>query len=98
MVTNSYPDTYGRSLTKPDEFWLDAAKRVSWTQAPRQAVDSRRAPLFGWFPDGALNTSFNALDRHVLAGRGEQDALIYDSAVLGSQQRYTYAELSHLVA
>ena len=98
MVTNSYRDAYDRSLTKPDEFWLEAAKRVSWTQAPRQAVNSRRAPLFDWFPDGVLNTSFNALDRHVLAGRGEQDALIYDSAVLGSQHRYTYAELTDLVA
>ncbi|MDQ4046732.1 MAG: AMP-binding protein [Actinomycetota bacterium] len=98
MVTNSYRDAYDRSLTKPDEFWLEAAQRVSWTRAPREAVDSGRAPLFGWFPDGVLNTSFNALDRHVLAGRGEQEALIYDSAVLGSQQRYTYAELTDLVA
>jgi propionyl-CoA synthetase len=98
MVTNSYRDAYERSLAKPDDFWLEAARRVSWSHAPHQALDSGRAPVYGWFPDGVLNTSFNALDRHVQAGRGQQDALIYDSAVLGSQQRYSYAELTDLVA
>lgn len=98
MVTNSYRDAYDRSLAEPDGFWLEAAARVSWSRAPQQAVDSTRAPLYGWYPDGVLNTSFNALDRHVLAGRGDQDALIYDSAVLGSQRRYSYAELTDLVA
>lgn len=98
MVTNSYRDAYRRCLEGPDEFWLEAAGRVSWSRAPLQAVDRTRAPLYGWYPDGVLNTSFNALDRHVLAGRGDQDALIYDSAVLGSQRRYSYAELTGLVA
>ncbi|MEN8584308.1 AMP-binding protein [Burkholderia sp. RS01] len=98
MVTNSYRDAYGRSLAEPDRFWLEAAAGVSWSRAPQQAVDSTRAPLYGWYPDGVLNTSFNALDRHVLAGRGDQDALIYDSAMLGSQRRYSYAELTDLVA
>lgn len=98
MVTTTYRDAYGRSLKQPAEFWLEAANRVTWSTAPEKALDSSRAPLYGWFPDGVLNTSFNALDRHVLAGRGEQDALIYDSAMLGSQRRYTYAELTELVA
>jgi propionyl-CoA synthetase len=98
MVTNSYRDAYDRSLAKPDEFWLDAARKISWSTPPRQAIDSSRAPLYGWFPDGVLNTSYNALDRHVEAGRGDQDALIYDSAMLGTQGSYSYAELTDLVA
>ncbi|WP_427008134.1 AMP-binding protein [Pseudarthrobacter sp. H2] len=98
MVTKSYQDTYDRSLAEPAEFWLDAASKVSWTTPPRQALDSSRAPLYGWFPDGILNTSYNALDRHVEAGRGAQDALVYDSAMLGTQRRYSYAELTDLVA
>ncbi|MFP5310819.1 MAG: AMP-binding protein, partial [Actinomycetes bacterium] len=59
---------------------------------------SSRAPLYGWFPDGELNTCWNALDRHVADGRGDQAALIYDSAMLGIRKSYSYAELTHLVA
>ncbi|WP_426999057.1 propionyl-CoA synthetase [Pseudarthrobacter sp. N5] len=98
MLTNSYRDSYERSLEQPADFWLEAANKLSWSTPPRQGIDASRAPLYGWFPDGALNTSYNALDRHVLAGRGGQDALIYDSAMLGSQQRFSYAELTELVA
>lgn len=98
MVTNSYRDTYAQSLAEPDDFWLRAAGKVSWSIPPTRAVDSSRAPLYGWFPDGSLNTSYNALDRHVEAGRGSQDALIYDSAMLGTQRRFSYAELTELVA
>jgi propionyl-CoA synthetase len=98
MVTKSYQDSYGQSLAEPDNFWLGAAGKISWSRPPQQALDSSRAPLYGWFPDGILNTSFNALDRHVAAGRGEQDALIYDSAMLGTRRRFSYAELTDLVA
>ncbi|MBT2597766.1 AMP-binding protein [Arthrobacter sp. ISL-72] len=98
MVGKSYQDNYARSLAEPDDFWLGAAAKISWTEPPRQALDAGRAPLYGWFPDGVLNTSYNALDRHVEAGRGDQDALIYDSAMLGVQQRFSYAELTGLVA
>ncbi|ABM10749.1 AMP-binding protein [Paenarthrobacter aurescens] len=98
MVTKNYLDSYAQSLEKPAEFWLDAARNISWSTPPQQAIDSSRAPLYGWFPDGVLNTSYNALDRHVEAGRGDQDALIYDSAMLGIKRSYTYAELTGLVA
>ncbi|WP_081736896.1 acetate--CoA ligase [Arthrobacter sp. MA-N2] len=98
MDNSAYRNAYERSLTHAPDFWLDAAKKVTWSTAPERALDSGNAPLYRWFPDGVLNTSFNALDRHVLAGRGDQDALIYDSAVLHSQRQYTYAELTELVA
>lgn len=98
MVTNSYRDTYQRSVEEPEQFWLEAAGRIEWSTAPAKALDASRAPLFRWFPDGVLNTCHNALDRHVAEGRGAQDALIYDSAMLGSQQRFSYAELADLAA
>ncbi|WP_426766745.1 AMP-binding protein [Pseudarthrobacter sp. 1G09] len=97
-MLDSYRETYEKSLADPAAFWLGAAARVGWATPPRQALDASRAPLYGWFPDGILNTSYNALDRHVEAGRGSQDALIYDSAMLGTQRRFTYAELTGLVA
>ena len=56
-------------------------------------LDRSRAPFYRWFADGVMNTCFNAVDRHVRDGRGQQPALIYDSPVTGSQRTYTYAEL-----
>ncbi len=98
MVSKNYRDSYARSLDTPEAFWLEAAAKISWTTPPQRALDSSRKPLYDWFPDGVLNTSYNALDRHVEEGRGGQDALIYDSAMLGTQQRFSYAELTDLVA
>jgi propionyl-CoA synthetase len=98
MGSNSYQDTYRRSLEDPAGFWLAEAQGISWNAAPKRALDSARAPFYQWFPDGILNTSYNALDRHVAAGRGGQQALVYDSAMLGTQRSYTYGELTELVA
>ncbi|KAJ2556887.1 hypothetical protein EV175_001701, partial [Coemansia sp. RSA 1933] len=46
-----------------------------------------------WFPDGRLNVCYNAVDRHVLDGRGDQVAVIYDSPVSDTVRRFTYADL-----
>ena len=96
--TGAYAEQYRRSLDDPDGFWLEAARAVDWTRRPTRALDDSAAPLYRWFPDGELNTAHNALDRHVDAGRGEQDALLWDSPVTGSKRRYTYRELRDEVA
>ncbi|WP_199432621.1 propionyl-CoA synthetase [Qaidamihabitans albus] len=94
----AYAETYRRSLEDPEGFWLEAAEAVEWTRKPTRALDSSNAPLYRWFPDGELNTAYNALDRHVEQGRGEQAALIWDSPVTGSRRSYSYAELRDEVA
>ncbi|MGH2931206.1 MAG: acetyl-coenzyme A synthetase N-terminal domain-containing protein, partial [Solirubrobacteraceae bacterium] len=93
-----YRDAYRRSLEDPEAFWLEAAHAVDWTRPPTRALDAERPPVYRWFPDGELNTSANALDRHVDAGRGEHTALIWDSPVTGMKRRYTYRGLRDLVA
>jgi propionyl-CoA synthetase len=93
-----YDKQFRRSLDDPEGFWLEAAEAIDWTRAPTRALDSAGAPLYRWFPDGELNTSYNALDRHVEAGNGERTALIWDSPVTGSVRRYTYTELRDEVA
>jgi propionyl-CoA synthetase len=98
MTPGAYASAHRRSLDAPDDFWLEAASAISWERAPTVALDSSRAPLYRWFPDGVLNTSYNALDRHVLGGRAEQTALVWDSPVTGSVRRFTYAELTDEVA
>ncbi|WP_238174045.1 propionyl-CoA synthetase [Kribbella kalugense] len=94
----AYEDSYRRSLEDPEGFWLEAAEAISWTRPPTRAIDASQAPIYRWFPDGALNTSYNALDRHVEAGAGERIALIYDSPVTGTGRTYTYAQLLDEVA
>ncbi|WP_370934023.1 propionyl-CoA synthetase [Amycolatopsis sp. cg13] len=94
----AYTETYRRSLDEPEQFWLEAARAIDWTQRPTRALDSSAAPFYRWYPDGELNTSYNALDRHADGGRGAQDALIWDSPVSGRKRRYTYAELRDEVA
>ncbi|WP_020670280.1 propionyl-CoA synthetase [Amycolatopsis nigrescens] len=93
-----YAGTYQRSLTDPEGFWLAAARDIDWTVPPERALDSSNPPLYRWFPGGELNTSYNALDRHVAAGNGERTALIWDSPVSGSQRDYSYTELRDEVA
>ncbi|MEE4278391.1 MAG: AMP-binding protein [Halieaceae bacterium] len=78
--------------------WMEAARAVHWFQAPAQLLDDRRPPFYRWFPDGQTNACYNALDYHVAHGRAEQTALIVDSPVTDSRQRYSYAELLELVA
>jgi propionyl-CoA synthetase len=93
-----YDDIYRRSRERPDEFWAAAAASIDWYEPWTQVLDQSNPPFYRWFSGGTLNTCHNALDRHVSAGRGDQAALIYDSAVTGTQATFSYAELTDRVA
>ena len=93
-----YAEEFRRSVTDPDSFWGEAARAIDWYREPSVILDSSNPPFYRWFSDGELNTCFNALDRHVRDGRGDQAALIYDSPVTGTARRYTYRELLDEVA
>ncbi|TYQ03517.1 UNVERIFIED_ORG: propionyl-CoA synthetase [Gordonia westfalica J30] len=88
-----YSEAFTQAVDDREGFWLEAAKAVDWTTEPTRALDDSAAPFYRWFPGGELNTSYNALDRHVAAGQGDRTALIWDSAMVGEVRRYTYAEL-----
>jgi len=89
---------HARSLADPEGFWGEAAADLTWTRPYTRVLDASRPPFYRWFPGGGLNICFNALDRHVVAGRGEQVALIHDSPVTGKVDRYSYRELTDRVA
>ena len=93
-----YAEVFHRSLADPDGFWGEAARAIDWYRAPTTVLDASNPPFYRWFADGVMNTCFNALDRHVRDGRGDQAALIYDSPVTGTQRTYTYTELLDEVA
>lgn len=93
----NYRETYRRSLDAPDAFWMDAAAAITWDRQPDAALPQPATPT-EWFPGGRLNTSYNALDRHVEAGRGDATALIYDSAMTGTRAHFSYRTLRDRVA
>ena len=93
-----YRQIYERSLSQPESFWAEAAEALHWDRRWDRVIDDSRAPFYAWFKGGRLNTCYNAVDRHVEAGRGSQAAIIHDSPVTGSKRHITYAELKDLTA
>ena len=93
-----YAQVYDGWKNDPERFWLDQAKAIDWVKAPTMALDDSNAPLYRWFTDAEVNTCYNAVDRHVENGRGDQAAIIYDSPVTQTKRQITYAELQTRVA
>lgn len=94
----TYESVHARSIAHPEEFWAEAAEGIDWEKRWDKVLDDSDAPFYRWFAGGRLNTCHNALDRHVEGGRAEQVALIYDSPVTGTVERYTYRRLRDEVA
>ncbi len=94
-MTDLYTEAHSRSLNDPNGFWGDVAEGITWSRKWDKVLDDSNAPLYRWFSGGELNTCYNALDRHVENGRGDQAALIYDSPVTGggTVRTYTYSQL-----
>ncbi|MDB3880268.1 propionyl-CoA synthetase [Alphaproteobacteria bacterium] len=95
---NSYAQIYRDAALDKAGFWLDAATAIDWVKAPKTGLDDSNSPFYRWFPDGEMNSCFNAVDRHVLAGRGNQNAIIYDSPITDHKSALTYAELQQQTA
>ena len=93
-----YKQVYARWQADPEGFWAEAAQAIEWVSPPQRIFDATQDAYGRWFPDATCNTCFNALDRHVRDGRGEQPALIHDSPVTGTKTVYTYAQMLNEVS
>ena len=89
----TYRELYQSWETDPEAFWMKAADHIDWDRAPSYALDARKAPFYEWYPDAMVNTCYNAVDRHVIAGKGAQAAIIYDSPITGQKDTISYADL-----
>ena len=76
----------------PNAFWAEEARRLHWDLPFTTVLDDSSPPFYKWFPDGKLNVSYNCLDRHVAAGRGERIAFRWVGEE-GEERPVTYAEL-----
>ena len=93
-----YRDTYAAWQADPEGFWMQAAGAIDWQQKPSKALFDDKAPIYEWFADGMVNTCWNAVDRHVLAGRGDQIAIMHESPITLSTKGITYKQLQDRVA
>mgnify|MGYP001550041092 FL=1 len=93
-----YRDIYSAWQADPEAFWMQAAEVIDWAQPPSRALFDGQAPIYEWFSDGMVNTCWNAVDRHVLAGRGDQIAIMHESPITHSTKGITYSQLQTRVA
>ena len=94
----SYKKVYNSWKNDPEAFWMTAADAIDWVTKPSRALFADRAPFYEWFSDSEVNTCYNAVDRHVLNGRGDQKAIIYDSPMTGTKYSITFSELLEKVS
>uniref|UniRef100_A0A1B6EB89 Acyl-CoA synthetase short-chain family member 3, mitochondrial n=1 Tax=Clastoptera arizonana TaxID=38151 RepID=A0A1B6EB89_9HEMI len=91
--SDKYFEAFRRSLEDPEEFWAEVGNTVHWSKRWTKVLDNTDQPFTKWFVGGELNACYNAVDRHVEAGKGNKVALIHDSPVTKSVRRVTYREL-----
>ncbi|AUQ53873.1 propionate-CoA ligase PrpE [Phaeobacter inhibens] len=94
----SYSEVYEGWKANPEQFWMEAAEAISWDSPPSKALTDKGDDLYEWFADTKVNTCYNAVDRHVEQGRGEQTAIIYDSPITHTKREISYVELRNRVA
>ncbi len=97
-MSRRFEEIYRSSLEAPEEFWAEAAEAIDWERRWDRVLDDGAGPVTRWFTGARVNTCHNALDRHVDGGRADQAALVYDSPVTGTVERFTFRELRDRVA
>jgi acetyl-CoA synthetase len=85
-------DLYDQASKDRLGFWADQARKLHWHKPFTKTLDYSNPPFAKWFEDGELNVCYNALDRHVIAGKGDKVALYFEGES-GDSSEYTYAQL-----
>jgi acetyl-CoA synthetase len=83
---------YEEAARDPEAWWARQADALDWFQRWDQVLDESDAPFFKWFAGGKLNASYNCLDRHVDAGRGDKVAFHWRGEE-GEERDVTYSDL-----
>ena len=94
----SYLSDFHEAINNPEKYWQKQAKKIHWFTFPETILSKDKQGHYHWFEGGRLNTCYLALDQHVLNGRGDQPALIYDSPVTNNKRSFTYNDLLEKVS
>src|SRR6266496_386803 len=82
-----------QAAADPAAWWaVQARERLHWDTPFSSVLDDSNPPFYTWFADGTINVSYNCLDRHVQAGRGDKVAFHWRGEE-GEERDVTYAEL-----
>ncbi|GAA4702282.1 acetate--CoA ligase [Nocardioides conyzicola] len=95
---NLKEEAYERAASDREAFWAEQAERLDWAQKWDRVLDWDNAPFAQWFVGGRLNASYNCVDRHVEAGRGDKVALHWVGEPLDDTRDITYAQLKDEVS
>jgi acetyl-CoA synthetase len=82
---------YEEARKDPEAFWARQAEELDWFEKWDEVLDESNAPFYKWFTGGKLNLSYNCLDRHVEAGRGDRVAIHWRGEE-GEEEDWTYAD------
>jgi len=96
-LSKNYKEVYHSSIKKKEEFWQEVSEDIFWYHKPRKILNTENPPFYKWFEDGITNTCYNALDFHIDRGLGEKLALIWDSPITNSKEKFTYNQLKEKV-
>ncbi|MFX0104696.1 MAG: acetate--CoA ligase [Candidatus Hodarchaeota archaeon] len=88
-----YQKLYKQSIEDMEDFWDEQAKSIEWFKLYDKVWEKTELFPGKWFVGGKLNVSYNAIDRHVKAGKGEKIALIWEADEPGHVRTFTYNEL-----
>jgi len=91
-IVKDYDKTLKEAAENPEKFWEEAARDIKWFQPWTQVLDKSNKPFYKWFTGAKTNLSYNALDRHIEAGKGEKIAILWEDET-GRTRKYTYLEL-----
>jgi acetyl-CoA synthetase len=86
------PKVYEEADKDWQGWWVKQAEELHWFKKWDQVLDDSNPPFYKWFVGGQLNVSYNCLDRHVEAGRGDRVAFNWLGED-GSERKVSYADL-----
>ncbi|WP_395656617.1 acetate--CoA ligase [Nocardioides sp.] len=95
---NLKAEAYERAAADREAFWAEQAGRLDWATTWDQVLDWSDPPFAKWFVGGTLNASYNCVDRHVEAGRGDKVALHWVGEPVDDTRDITYAQLKDEVS
>ncbi|MDE0111073.1 MAG: propionyl-CoA synthetase [Albidovulum sp.] len=93
-----YKEVYGQWQADPEAFWMRTAEAIDWIEPPTKALFADDPANCHWFADARVNGCWNAVDRHVEAGFGDQAAIVHASPITESEKTITFRELRDQVA
>jgi acetyl-CoA synthetase len=83
---------YDEAERDNEAFWARQARELLEWSTPFTKICDWDPPYAEWFADGRLNVSYNCLDRHVLAGKGDKVAFYWEGEP-GDARVVTYSQL-----